>query len=234
MHLGDIAKAADLQPSKAHRYLVSLCRSDIVEQDPVDGKYDLAGGAIELGLAAQNRLDEFKLGENSLRELHESTKRNAAIITWGDRGPTIVRRIDAMAPLIVSTRIGSSVSVLNSAAGRVFAAFLPSSVVGPAIELELQSNVKPKIDGREVSMGAFEKFLNQVRDKGFAEVHGDFLPGFDALSAPVFDSSGMVVMALGLLGPSGSFGNDRSGTRCRELLVSTAARLTLRLGGKQP
>ena len=33
MHLGDIAKQANLPPSKAHRFLVSLCRSEIIEQD---------------------------------------------------------------------------------------------------------------------------------------------------------------------------------------------------------
>ncbi len=234
MHLGDIAKQANLPPSKAHRFLVSLCRSEIIEQDPVDGRYDLGGGAIQLGLAAQNRLDEFRLGERALRELHDKTKRNVGIITWADRGPTIVRRIDSLQPVILTSRIGSSVSVLNSAAGRVFAALLPASVVKPAIDSELRANIRPRVSGKEISMEDFEKLLDRIRAEQFAEVHGAYFTGFDAISAPVFDASGTVAMTLGAMGPNGTFSPENGGPECRSALTSIAAQLSARLGAKNP
>ncbi|RDV04284.1 IclR family transcriptional regulator [Undibacter mobilis] len=234
MHLGDIAKAANLAPSKAHRFLVSLCRSDIVEQDSIDGKYRLGGGAISLGLAAQNRLDEFRLGEQALRELHEKTGKNSAIVAWGDLGPTVVRRIEPFEPVTVSSRIGSAIPVLNSASGRVFAAFLPEAVTRPVIERELKNRMRPTSRGKPITMARFEKVLDEVRTRKTAEVYGDFFSGFDALSAPVFDSSGHVPMVLSMLATAGEFSSDRAGKHCRDTLVSVASRLTAKLGGTWP
>ncbi|MDE1570332.1 IclR family transcriptional regulator [Aquabacter sp. P-9] len=231
MHLGEIAKAADLPPSKVHRFLVSLCRSNLVEQDPMDGKYHLGGGAIALGLAAQNRLDAFRLGDQALRALHDATGQNCALVVWGDRGPTVVRRIEPFQPITVSSRIGSSIPVLNSASGRVFAAFLPSSVTRPLIETELASGLKPTIAGRQVSLARFERMLGDVRATGLAEALGDLFHGFDSLSAPVFDSAGGVPMALSLLGSAGAFSRERGGEAYRETLVESARQLSAKLGG---
>jgi DNA-binding IclR family transcriptional regulator len=54
--LKEIAAAAGMPASKAHRYLVSLVRSGLVEQDSQNLKYDLGPLAIPLGLAAVDRL----------------------------------------------------------------------------------------------------------------------------------------------------------------------------------
>ena len=57
MMLKDIAAAADMPASKAHRYLVSLIRAGLVEQDPMSSRYDLGPLALNLGLVALDRLD---------------------------------------------------------------------------------------------------------------------------------------------------------------------------------
>lgn len=46
MMLKDIAAAADMPASKAHRYLVSLIRSGLVEQDPLSSRYTLGPFAL--------------------------------------------------------------------------------------------------------------------------------------------------------------------------------------------
>jgi DNA-binding IclR family transcriptional regulator len=62
MMLKDIAAAADMPASKVHRYVVSLVRSGLVEQDPMTSRYDLGPFALSLGLVAVDRLDRVKLG----------------------------------------------------------------------------------------------------------------------------------------------------------------------------
>jgi DNA-binding IclR family transcriptional regulator len=61
MMLKDIAAAADMPPSKAHRYLVSLIRSGLVEQDPLTSRYNLGPFALNIGLVAIDRLDRIRL-----------------------------------------------------------------------------------------------------------------------------------------------------------------------------
>ena len=57
MALGDLARAAGMHPSKAHRYLVSLQRVGAVTQDPLTGRYELGPFALRLGLASLNRVE---------------------------------------------------------------------------------------------------------------------------------------------------------------------------------
>ena len=108
MALKELARAAKLPPSKTHRYLVSLCRAGIVRQDGPNGRYDLGTGALELGLAAQRRLDEFRLADQAIAELWEETGLTVGLVVWGDNGPTVVRRKEGAHPVTVSTRVGSN------------------------------------------------------------------------------------------------------------------------------
>lgn len=229
LHLRELAKASGMPPSKVHRYLVSLCRSGLLYQDPVDGRYDLGPSAVHLGLAAQNRIDEFRLGELELRKLHEKTGMPSAMISWASHGATIVRRIDPMQPIIVSVRVGSTVSVVNSAAGRIFAAFLPAQTVEPFIEAEFAAGIKPTVKGRVITQSAFRELLQKIRKERFAFVQGDFLQGFDAISAPTFDQNGNIVMALGVLGPAGSIGVSPDSPHRRAVMEANAS-LSRRFG----
>ena len=49
MTLKDIAAAAEMPPSKAHRYLVSLIRTGLIEQDPMTSRYKLGPFALDIG-----------------------------------------------------------------------------------------------------------------------------------------------------------------------------------------
>jgi hypothetical protein len=51
MMLRDLAQRAGMSPAKAHRYLVSFSRLGVVSQDPVSGRYELGGFALQMGLA---------------------------------------------------------------------------------------------------------------------------------------------------------------------------------------
>src|SRR5258706_337867 len=53
--LSQIAAGSGMQPSKAHRYLVSLCRSGLVSQSPRSGLYDLGPAMRRLGAEALRR-----------------------------------------------------------------------------------------------------------------------------------------------------------------------------------
>jgi DNA-binding IclR family transcriptional regulator len=53
----EISKAARLSPGQTHRYLTSLARSGLVQQNSARGLYNLGGLAVRVGLAALSRLD---------------------------------------------------------------------------------------------------------------------------------------------------------------------------------
>ena len=64
MMLKDIAASAKMPPSKAHRYLVSLIRVGLVEQDPLTSRYNIGPFALKIGLVAIDRLDRVRSAED--------------------------------------------------------------------------------------------------------------------------------------------------------------------------
>ena len=59
--LRDLAATAGMSAAKAHRYLVSFQRLQLVVQDASSTRYDLGPAALKLGLASLSRLDAVKL-----------------------------------------------------------------------------------------------------------------------------------------------------------------------------
>jgi DNA-binding IclR family transcriptional regulator len=232
--LRDIAKAAGLSASKAHRYLVSLCRTGIAEQVSATGRYGLGRALITLGLAALNQLDEYRLADDALDELVEKTGMTAVVMAWGNRGPALVRRREPPAAVIVSTRVGSVVSTVSSATGRLFAALLPPEIVAPAIEAEFASGVQPTEGGKPISRKAFERILQEIRKTRLSTIQGDLMRGIDGMSAPVFDHEGHLVIALTIMGMHGTLDVSPDGPAA-STLRQVADDLSRRIGfGRHP
>src|SRR5262249_5435011 len=66
-----LADKAQMPPSKAHRYLVSLIRMGFVDRDTLTGHYRLGPKTIELGASALDAMDPFALSVELMIELHD-------------------------------------------------------------------------------------------------------------------------------------------------------------------
>ncbi len=224
-----IASAASMPPSKAHRYLVSFCRMGFVERDPANGRYRLGPAALDIGLAALAALGVVRLGSAALVTLRDEVDETVALGVWGSGGPTFVRLEEASRPVTVNVKAGSTVPLLSSATGLVFAAFLPRPVSLPFIKRELEANRRSHREGCPRSMEEVEALLDGVRRDGLARVTGQLLAGIHALSAPVFDHQGRLAAALTALGSAGAFDDDPRG-RIGTELRATARRLSTEMG----
>src|SRR6185437_4659092 len=131
--LRDLAAAAQMPPAKAHRYLVSLTRMGLVEQQEETGLYDLGGFALDLGLSALARLEPVTASATALTELREEIGQTVALAVWANHGPTIVRWLGADTPVSASLRTGSVMPLTRSATGQAFLAFLPEQTTAPWI-----------------------------------------------------------------------------------------------------
>jgi len=231
--LTELAREVGLSRSKTHRYLVSLCRSGLTIQDGRNGRYDLGLAAVRLGLAAQGRIDEYRIADEIMDELQERTGLSSSAVVWGNHGPTIVRRRESVNPVTVNTRVGSVLPVIASASGRAFAAFLPPDQVNPFVTAEFAAGVQPRHHGDPIDRLGFDEVIQQVRKEGLARVYGDLLVGVDGLAAPVFGPQGAVVMVITLVGPHGAI-DTRPGGRMSTVLQTLCNQFSARLGGKSP
>jgi DNA-binding IclR family transcriptional regulator len=203
--LRDLAKAAGMSAAKAHRYLVSFQRLQLVVQDGVSTRYDLGPAALKLGLASLSRLDAVKLARERIGTLMEQVGHTLALAVWGNHGPTIVHWEESPHAVTVNLRLGDVMPLLSSATGRCFAAYAPREAIAPLLKEELARAQKQGRADVPASMAEVRAALDEVRQRGGARVVDTLLPGIVGFCLPVFDSDGHMALGMVALGPSGSF-----------------------------
>ena len=203
--LRDLARAADMSAAKAHRYLVSFQRLQLVVQDPATTRYDLGPAALKLGLASLSRLDAVKLARQRAAALMEEIGHTLAIAVWGNQGPTIVHWEESPSAVTVNLRLGDVMPLLSSATGQCFAAYAPKDAIAPMLKEELARAQKQGRTDVPTTMAEARALFDAVRKRGAARVVDTLLPGIVAFCVPVFDSDGHMALGIVALGPAGSF-----------------------------
>lgn len=193
LRLRDLAALSDMSKSQAHRYLLAFINTGLVRQDNASGLYELGPTALRIGLAALSRVDAVHEATVELRKLVDHTGHTGIISIWGDYGPTIIRWMDGQHPVVVSLGVGSTLPVLNTAAGLVFCAFGAPTKIEPQLTRELTTS--------GMNYAAIQERIEQVRASGYATTQGMMVPSLAAISAPVRDSQGVCVATLALSAP---------------------------------
>jgi DNA-binding IclR family transcriptional regulator len=229
MMLRDLAQRAGMSPAKAHRYLVSFLRLGVVSQDPLSGRYELGGFALQLGLARLARVDGVKLARIALAELRDRLDLTVGIAVWGNQGPTMVHWMESSHPAKASLKLGDVMPLLSSATGLLFAAYLPVSKTAAMLERELADARRAAHLGGPRTRDEVEQALAQVRQHQAARVEGMLLPTIHAFCMPVFDSTGDLALGLIALGHEGVF-DIRWGGEIDLALRDCAQKLSYELG----
>jgi len=238
MALKDLAREAEMSAAKAHPYMVSFGRLGLIEQDRTTGHYLLGPLALQLGLISLQQANPVHIATPLIAELAQQIGHTVAIAVWGDRGATIVRIAESPAPLHVNMRHGTVFSLTNTASGRLFGAYLDPEVVRGLLEQERQREQKGPAVPPQRGMPpvqplpgwpAFEAQLHEVRAHGLSRSEGEILPGISAMSAPVFDSTGAIVLAVTAIGPAAIFDTRWDG-EIAVALKACAHQVSQRLG----
>ena len=237
--LRDLALAAGMSAAKAHRYLVSFQRLELVTQDPGTTRYDLGPAALKLGLASLSRLDSVKLARQRMAPLMEQIGQTLALAVWGNQGPTIVHWEESPQAITVNLRLGDVMPLLSSATGLCFSAFMAQPAGGrkraaasnshqshdrlpPLLRDELTRLQKLARKDVPKTMADVTAVLNEVRRRGLARVVDTLLPGVAGFCAPVFDADGHLALGVVSMGSVATFDTDWDGAVAQPL--SAAAR----------
>jgi DNA-binding IclR family transcriptional regulator len=229
MMLRDLAREAGMSPAKAHPYLASFSRIGLIEQDPSTGRYEFGALALELGIVTLRRLSAVRVATPAITALAGTIDHAVSLAIWGTHGPTVVRMEEPSHPVHIAMRVGSTVSLLETATGRVFAAFMPPATIHAALTEDLDRLSIGYDPNRKIKGPAIDKILADIRTRGLARAVGEPLRGVNAFSAPVFDHSGAVVLAVTAMGAVGTFDVNWNSPIASALLDCTNA-ISRRLG----
>lgn len=228
--LKELARAADMSPSHTHGYLVSLVRTGLAQQDDVSQRYDLGPLVLRLGIRALYRLDYVKVSADAAQRLKNLTDFSVLMAVWGDRGPTIIEFHRSLSrPLPMTVYAGSTLSLLSTAAGQIFLAYLPREMTAGYVANELKilsTRAQPSLVKNRANV---DKLIDRIRSEGLARAEGVLLPGQIAVCAPVFDRERKIVAAISITAVASreEFRNDAVAVRH---LKAATAEASYRLG----
>jgi len=192
--LTELSRHTGMEPSKLHRYLVSLCARGMIKRVKDSGLYDLGPSALALGVASLSRLDDFDTLRESADKLSEQFRENSFVYVWTRTGPVLVHnRRPAYA--LVNLRIGSVVPLINSATGPVFLAYLDEAITRPILARDAKAE---GVDLTAISRQLREHICPRIRAD---EVHWSdvtIVPNSAACASPVFDAQGDLIAVLGI------------------------------------
>ena len=204
--LGVLARAANMTPAKAHRYLVSFVQAGLVVQSERTGNYDLGPLATRLGLAAIDRFDVVRVAGERLGELRDAVDATTLIALWTDLGPTVARIALSSHPVTLAVRIGTTFPILTTATGQIFLAFGEQNYVTPLVG-EASIEERARIGG----------LCEEIRSAGMVSVDQTFLVGVEALSAPLFHTDGALAAAVTVLSRPGRLDLSLKGTVAKSI-----------------
>jgi len=176
-------------------------------------------------------LDAVHLARPCLEDLNRETDKTVGLGVWGNFGPTLIWWIEGYKPLDVELRCGMVLPLLGSATGKVFAAFSASQRTVRYLNAEI-SAAQDDPDAFFRDRATVDAHLAQVRERRLGTIYAAIIRdvnqrGVSAVSAPVFDTDGNIVLALTMMGESPGFTEDDPAV---DLLREAARKLSARLG----
>jgi DNA-binding IclR family transcriptional regulator len=220
----EVAERVDLPKSTAARMLASLAREGAVEQVPGDTRYRLGPRieALATGLGTTRNL--IAVARPHLAELAASLGEAAGLsIPDGDE-VHYVDQVDSPTPNPVGIRdwTGSRVPMHAVSSGLVFLAHQPAA----ALDRYLAEPLPPLTERTVTDPAAIRDRLRAAGLAGYAWVHDEFAVGISSVAAGVADTTGEVVAAVHVHGPSYRFPPAGREAALGLVLATSAARIS--------
>ncbi|MHA6343880.1 IclR family transcriptional regulator [Roseivivax sp. CAU 1761] len=223
--LKQLAEEAGMPASRAHLYMVSFQRLGLVRQDGRNGRYGLGPAALRLGAAAISQFDVVDAAMPVLERLSQDHAQAFTLSIWGNRGPTIIYKLDGRDRSPFAIKVGSVLPLLTTATGRTFLAHLPRSewTEIAAYEEKLSPGALAEAEAR----------VEAIRRAGLAMTEGRLQAGFYGISAPVFSVDGRIQATLTAVG-SVALGEPSQNRRLQDALRAAAGEISRQSGAALP
>ncbi|CAG9242111.1 hypothetical protein BDI4_1120052 [Burkholderia diffusa] len=222
--LRDLATAAGMPAAKAFPHLVSLQKIGLLSRDDA-GCFGGGPLAQALGLIAMQRVSPTRDAETEIVALAAATDMSVAAATLGPLGPTVIRLEESARPQHVSLQVGTVMSLVNTAIGRIFAAGMSDDVLAG-----LLTDEPVRLAGRATQVDdAFRARLATIRADALDFAFDAPVPGIGTIAAPVFDHTGSIRLVIAIIGSSRGFPRGPDSELAHALRAATR-RLSWRFG----
>jgi IclR family transcriptional regulator, KDG regulon repressor len=189
--LSDIARELGVAKSTLHRILAVLVERGWAVRD-TEGRFSLGIRALRLGSSSADLpiVKAFRTVAAEFLTRHDET---IALAVLDGSESLFLALEETSQPIRLVTHVGSKTPAFASASGRVVLASHPPAAVAALFGGRLL--VTPT--GRRLNgVAELQTILEEVRERGYAENHGETADGLYAASVPVVNGEGVTIAAL--------------------------------------
>jgi IclR family transcriptional regulator, KDG regulon repressor len=220
-----LAKKLQVSKSTVHRLAVTLVSAHLLEQNPETERYRLGIGLFGLGTLVRRRMNLSNEARPYLFELRKQTNETILLGIPTDLNVMHVYDLESPQALAIKSDLGALRPAHCTAIGKAIFAFAPEETIekllaGPLVGRTPQTVTDP---------AQLRQILVEVRQRGFAIEDEENQPGVRVIAAPVRDSTGAVIGAVGVAGPSQRLSLDAIENFAPPLIQAVAA-ISVRLG----
>jgi IclR family KDG regulon transcriptional repressor len=218
-----LSEALGMGKSNVHRMLATLASMGYVR--PVGGGlYEATLRLWEQGTQVLMRNDTRRIASPHLGQLVRATGETAHLSVLDGAEVMYVDKIDGDHPVRAYTRVGARAPAHAVATGKALLAYQPAEAID-AYAASMQSFTPRTVSSRKALIQA----LQDVRKSGVAFNLGEWREGVCGVAAPIRDSQGAVVAAMGISGPAERF-KPKDMKRFAPIVVDASARVSRELG----
>jgi IclR family transcriptional regulator, pca regulon regulatory protein len=189
--LSDVAKATDLAPATARRFVLTLVELGYMRAE--GRSFRLSPRVLELGRPYLSSLTLPEIAAPHLREFVAEVRESSSLAILDGRDIVYVAHAAADRIMSVTVNIGTRDPAFATSLGRALIAGLSDEwLVSSVATLELE----PITGATIFEPAALLAELRRVREQGFAFVDQELEDGLRALAVPLHDADGDVVAAV--------------------------------------
>ena len=214
----DLGRGLGVHKATASRLAATLAAGGLIERDPVTERYRLGFGLIRLVGAAMASIDLVRTAHPVLEELADRTHETVNIGVLSGDGVVYVDQVSSAHLVATTNWVGRRTPLHGSSSGKVFLAHMPEPERQRILERPLEALTRRTV----TDPARLLRQLEEVRVRGYATIQDELEEGLNAVAAPVRQSSGDVVAALSVSGPS---------FRVRSIDLPRLGRLTIDAAG---
>jgi IclR family KDG regulon transcriptional repressor len=222
--VSDLARELGMTRSNAHRLLQTLSALGYVRHDAALGQYEASLRLFELGSAVVSGRDIRTISQPLMQQLRGKVDENVILSVRDGSGIIILDRVEGLRTLRTYTPLGSRNPMHCTSAGKLLLAYAPQDVVD-AVMKRLQNFTARTI----TSATKLQAELDRIRAQGYATAQAEWREDVGGVCAPIRQSDGTVIAALGVSGPIGRFKPAQIKAHLPHLLATTRE-ISKRLG----
>lgn len=224
--IADLSTELGLAKSNVHRILKTLVETGFARQRFDTAKYELTLKLWEMRRLAGSSLGSRDLVGEDLRELAGRTGETVYVSLLDDVEVVFIHQIESSQA--VQAKASDRQPAFASSTGKAILAYRPDYVVE-----RVATTLRPLTTKTITSLEAFRAELKRIRERGYATNIGEARTAVHGVAAPIRDSVGDVISAVGVSGPAERLPPKTIKIYGQEVM-RTAAKLSHKLGFRAP